>query len=241
METETVEGQAFCVINIHQATSSDRKRQDIILEGVSEALLSRESIPTILGGDLNASPPGGRFGYATGNAKHISKVDEAVRNFLARTGGKRNMLCTPTTWRSADCSHAAVAAASPESKEWTFLTLEGEQSIQTFSKKTCRELYRRTTLTEDQAQEMTDESPDEVLEDTMWEEARPWEEQWETLKVNENKVEEQELDDEDRHSRFWRHRPDGFTVNEKEHRVIYILELKRVSDTGEKYVPTPRN
>jgi hypothetical protein len=30
-------------------------------------------------------------------------------------------------------------------------------------------------------------------------------------------------------------RPDRFTVNEKEH-VIYILEFKRVSDTGEKYV-----
>ena len=28
---------------------------------------------------------------------------------------------------------------------------------------------------------------DEELEDTMWEEARPWEEKWETLKVNESK------------------------------------------------------
>ena len=107
LETETVEGQAIRVINIHQATSNDRKRQDIILEGVAEALLSRESMPTMLGGDLNAAPPGGRFGYATGNAKHIIKVDEAVQNFLARTGGKRIMLCTPT-WRSADCSHAAA-------------------------------------------------------------------------------------------------------------------------------------
>jgi hypothetical protein len=35
--------------------------------------------------------------------------------------------------------------------------------------------------------------------------------------------------------RFWRRRPDGFSVNEKEH-IIYVLELKRVSDTGEKYV-----
>ena len=82
-----------------------------------------------------------------------------------------------------------------------------------------------------QAQEMTDEE----LEDTMWEEVRPWEEQWETLKVNESKVEEQEIDDDDRQARFWRHRPDGFAVNEKEH-VIYVLEFKRVTDTGEKYV-----
>ncbi len=91
METETVEGQTIRVINIHQATSNDRKRQDIILEGVIETLLSRERMPTLLGGYLNTEPPGGRFGYATGNAKHISKVDEALQNFLARTGGQHIM------------------------------------------------------------------------------------------------------------------------------------------------------
>ena len=53
--------------------------------------------------------------------------------------------------------------------------------------------------------------------------------------MNESQLEDQELDDEDRQERFWRRRPDGFTVNEKEH-VIYILEVKRVEDTGEKYV-----
>ena len=53
--------------------------------------------------------------------------------------------------------------------------------------------------------------------------------------MNESKVEDQKIDDDDRQARFWRHRPDGFTVNEKEH-VIYVLEFKRVTDTGEKYV-----
>ena len=114
---------------------------------------------------------------------------------------------------------------------WVFVEVEGEQSIQTFWTKTCRELYRRTTLTAAQAQEMTDEE----LEDTMWEAARPWEEQWETLKANESKVEEQVIDEDDRQARFWRRRPDGFAVNEQEH-VIYVLEFKRVTDTGEKYV-----
>ena len=42
------------------------------------------------------------------------------------------------------------------------------------------------------------------------------------------------IDDDDRQARFWRHRPDGFAVNEKE--LIYVLEFKRVTDTGEKYV-----
>ena len=76
---------------------------------------------------------------------------------------------------------------------------------------------------------------DEELEDTMWEAARPWGEQWDILKVNDSKVEDQVIDEDDRQARFWRHRPDGFTVNEKEH-VIYVLEFKRVTDTGEKYV-----
>ncbi len=67
----------------------------------------------------------------------------------------------------------------------------------------------------------------------MWEETRPWEEPWETLKVDESSVEDQEVDDEDRQARFWRRRPDGF--NKKEH-VIYIMEFKRVSDTGDQYV-----
>ena len=76
---------------------------------------------------------------------------------------------------------------------------------------------------------------DEDLKDTMWEETRPWEEQWEALTVNESKVEEQVIDEDDRQARFWRRRPDGFAVNEKEH-VIYVLEFKRVTDNGEKYV-----
>jgi hypothetical protein len=113
----------------------------------------------------------------------------------------------------------------------TFLTLEGEQSIQTFWKKTCRELYRRTTLTEAKIRETTDQ----VLDEVMWQTARPWKEKWESLKVTESKMVEQELDDEDRQARFWRRRPDGFTVNEKEH-IIYVLESERVSDAGLEYV-----
>ena len=39
----------------------------------------------------------------------------------------------------------------------------------------------------------------------------------------------------DRQARFWRRRPDGFTVNEKDH-IIYVLDFKRVSDAGHEYV-----
>ena len=75
--------------------------------------------------------------------------------------------------------------------------------MQTFWKKTGRELYRRTTLTEAQTRETTDQ----VLDEAMWESARPWEEKGESLKVNESKMVEQELD-----------------------------EFKIVSDTGQEYV-----
>jgi hypothetical protein len=66
---------------------------------------------------------------------------------------------------------------------------------------------------------------------------------WKLSKVTESKMVEQELDDEDRQVRFWKLRPVGFTVNEKEH-IIYVLEFKRVSDSGEyplKMCTRPRN
>jgi hypothetical protein len=57
--------------------------------------------------------------------------------------------------------------------------------MQTFWKKTCRELYRRTTLTEVQTRETTDQ----VLDESMWEEARPWTVlKWKSLKVTESKI-----------------------------------------------------
>ena len=53
---------------------------------------------------------------------------------------------------------------------------------------------------------------------------RPWEEQWESIKMNESKVVEQELDDENRQTWFGRNRPNWFMVNEKEY-IIYVLEF----------------
>ena len=91
--------------------------------------------------------------------------------------------------------------------------------MQSFWKKTCRELYRQTTLTAAQAQEMTDEE----LEGTMWEAARPWEEQWEALQADESKVEGQVIDEDDRQARFWRRRPNGLTVNEKERDLYFRI------------------
>ena len=66
--------------------------------------------------------------------------------------------------------------------------------------------------------------------------ARPWEVQLEFLKAKGSKAMEKVLDDEERQERFWRRRlVTGFAVNKKEH-TAYILEFKRVSDAGERYV-----
>ncbi len=43
--------------------------------------------------------------------------------------------------------------------------------------------------------------------------------------MNKSKMTEQELDDEDRQARFWRHRPDGFTVREKEKIAWFMGEM----------------
>ena len=76
---------------------------------------------------------------------------------------------------------------------------------------------------------------EEELDNSLFETSRPWEEQWESLKTDETDESEwveQEPDDDDRQTRFWRHRPEGFAVNEKEH-VIYVLEFETVSDICE--------
>ena len=56
--------------------------------------------------------------------------------------------------------------------------------METFWKKTRRELYKRTVPIETQGREMTDET----FDDTILEKARPWEEQWKSLEVNESKA-----------------------------------------------------
>ena len=66
---------------------------------------------------------------------------------------------------------------------------------------------------------------DEELEDTMWEAARPWEEQWEALNVNESKVEEQEIDDDDRHFFGVLDRETWFAI--KEYHIEQADDLRR--------------
>jgi hypothetical protein len=63
----------------HVKLDDDKRRQNIILEGMAEALLCGGSIPTILGGDLNAAPHGGRFGYSVSNAKNLKEFMVGTR------------------------------------------------------------------------------------------------------------------------------------------------------------------
>ncbi len=142
--------------------------------------------------------------------EHVVWTTRSNRMVFSWMDGQKSV--RTSTWNQVVKNGVRVGAG-----RYRFEVRLKHQSMQTFWNKTCRELYRRTTLTEAQTRETTDQV------------------KWESLKVNESKMAEQELDDEDRQARFWRRRPDGFTVNEKEH-IIYVLEFKRVSDVGHEYV-----
>ena len=78
---------------------------------------------------------------------------------------------------------------------------------------------------------------DEKLEDTMWETTRPWEEQWESLKVNESRVENKRKTMKiDKHGLGDTDRTGSQSMKRNTLDVIYVLEFKRVTDTCEKYV-----
>ena len=83
--------------------------------------------------------------------------------------------------------------------------------MQTLWKKTCREPYRRTTLTEAKTRETTDQ----VLDEAMWEETRPWEEKWESLKVNESKMVEQS----------WTMKTDKYGFGGTDHTARFTIKL----------------
>ena len=109
----------------------------------------------------------------------LEEIESSGRSEVGRTCVGESARCTLQAREDTSAHHHCrqqvqreISVVPPESTGWTFLTLEGDQSMQTFWKKTCRELYRRTTLTEAQTRETTDQ----VLEEAMWEEVRPWEE-----------------------------------------------------------------
>ncbi len=96
-------GEAVRCINMHQAGHNDTTRRELILENLTKTMLDNKSMRHIIGGDMNATPPGGRDGYSQNPATvQLRKAaDEALASFSQRIGGT---LVSPNvpTWRRGD-------------------------------------------------------------------------------------------------------------------------------------------
>ena len=96
-------GEACRCINMHQSGYSDTTRTELICENLTKIILDNKSIHHIIGGDMNAAPPGGRDGYSQNPATvQVRKAaDEALLSFSQRIGGT---LVSPNvpTWRRGD-------------------------------------------------------------------------------------------------------------------------------------------
>ena len=102
-------GEAFRCINMHQAGYSDTTRRELILDNLTKKILENKSMRYIIGGDMNASPPGGRDGYSQNPATvQLRKAaDEDLTSFSQRIGGT---LVSPNvpTWRRGDGTQSAT-------------------------------------------------------------------------------------------------------------------------------------
>ncbi len=94
---------------MHQAGYSDTTRREIISENLIKIILDNKSIRYIIGGDMNAAPPGGRDGYGQNPATvQLRKVaDEALMSFSQRIGGTLVSSNVPT-WRRGDGTQSAT-------------------------------------------------------------------------------------------------------------------------------------
>jgi hypothetical protein len=96
-----------------QAGYSDTTRRERILtetgKNLTKIILDIKSIRYIIGGDMNAAPPGGRDGYSQNPATVQLKkaADEALTSFSQRIGGT---LVSPNvpTWRRGDGTQSAT-------------------------------------------------------------------------------------------------------------------------------------
>jgi hypothetical protein len=76
------------IANVHQATSERHDLQQRVWTALAAIIDQRKGWRGILGGDLNASPPGTRKYYRPSNKASIEKSDSLLQTFLQSTGGK---------------------------------------------------------------------------------------------------------------------------------------------------------
>jgi hypothetical protein len=102
-------GEAFRCINMHQSGYSDTTRRERIVENLTKIILDNKSLRYIIGGNMNASSPGGRDGYSQNPATvQLRKTtDETLTSFSQRIG---DTLVSPNvpTWRRGDGTKSAT-------------------------------------------------------------------------------------------------------------------------------------
>jgi hypothetical protein len=93
---------------MHQDGYSDTTRREIICENLTKIILDK-SIHYIIGGDMNATPPGGRDGYSQNpTTVHQRKAaDETLMVFSQRIDGT---LVSPNvpTWRRGNVTQSVT-------------------------------------------------------------------------------------------------------------------------------------
>jgi hypothetical protein len=102
-------GEVFRCINMHQTGYSDTTRRELICDNLTKIILENKSVRYIIGGDMNAAPPGGRDGYSQNPATvQLRKVaDETLMRFSQRIDGTLVSSNVPT-WRRGDGTQSAT-------------------------------------------------------------------------------------------------------------------------------------
>ena len=102
-------GEALRCVNVHQTGYGDATRREIILENLTKMITESKNTRFIIGGDMNASNPGGRDGYSQ-NPVTLSRREAADNALLAFTKKIGGTLISPSgpTWRRGDGTQSAT-------------------------------------------------------------------------------------------------------------------------------------
>ena len=126
LEATTRQNKLVRIINIHQATSRSIDLQQKLWLLLQSKLSQSPNHQTLMGGDFNANSNGERVGYATSNAAHLARVDEAFAAFVRNTRGQLLSPSTPSrkdarSGKEAKLDHLIVWNLKVEAEDSTGL------------------------------------------------------------------------------------------------------------------------
>jgi hypothetical protein len=82
----THSGEAFRFINMHRTGYDDTMRRELICENPTKIILDTKLTSTIIGGDMNAVPTGGRNGYSRNPTTSRHRKDDGLLDFSEEIG-----------------------------------------------------------------------------------------------------------------------------------------------------------